>query len=410
LGTTALTGGIIVADGGAVIRASGVCWSKTNSLPTIADDTLKIGVTSGTFSATLKNLSPSSTYYVRAYATNREGTGYGVTLTFVTGNGAPVATGVAISGNSVADALLTGNYTYGDAENNPEQGSTFQWYVSNDALGAGEAAIVGATAKTFRVQDAQQGKYIRFGVTPKAATGTLIGVEVKSAFIGAVGEGNTVTFTYNGAEVTYGILLSAKTGKKWLDRNLGATRVAEKLDDYLAYGDIYQWGRGADGHQIVTRSGPNVADMIGVNGITSQVEPYETSDKNSPNTNKFIFVRGTILDWRIPQFDGLWQGVNGINNPCPAGWRIPTTTEWVAEGLASKDDAFSKLKLTLAGQRTNRGIFQSAGMWGVYWSSTSVEPAPGTISSGQLYFDETLILPTNHNARGNGASCRCIKN
>jgi uncharacterized protein (TIGR02145 family) len=33
-------------------------------------------------------------------------------------------------------------------------------------------------------------------------------------------------------------------------------------------------------------------------------------------------------DWRVPQNDNLWQGVDGTNNPCPEGWRIPTQTEW----------------------------------------------------------------------------------
>ena len=39
------------------------------------------------------------------------------------------------------------------------------------------------------------------------------------------------------------------TGRTWMDRNLGAERAATSSTDALAFGDLYQWGRGADGHQ-----------------------------------------------------------------------------------------------------------------------------------------------------------------
>ena len=38
-------------------------------------------------------------------------------------------------------------------------------------------------------------------------------------------------------------------GQVWMDRNLGAYRVAQSVDDYQAYGWLYQWGRLADGHE-----------------------------------------------------------------------------------------------------------------------------------------------------------------
>src|SRR5688572_22406021 len=60
-----------------------------------------------------------------------------------------------------------------------------------------------------------------------------------------------VTFTYNGATVTYGVITSSVTGRKWMDRNLGASQVATAYNDYLAYGHLFQWGRPADGHQLV---------------------------------------------------------------------------------------------------------------------------------------------------------------
>ena len=49
-----------------------------------------------------------------------------------------------------------------------------------------------------------------------------------------------------------GTVVNPVTGKVWLDRNLGATQVAISSTDADSYGDLYQWGRNADGHQIRT--------------------------------------------------------------------------------------------------------------------------------------------------------------
>jgi hypothetical protein len=50
------------------------------------------------------------------------------------------------------------------------------------------------------------------------------------------------------------VVSSSKTGRVWLDRNLGATQVATSFDDSAAYGDLYQWGRAKDGHEDRTRN------------------------------------------------------------------------------------------------------------------------------------------------------------
>jgi len=92
---------------------------------------------------------------------------------------APVANNLSISPTAPGtNVVATGNYTYFDANNDPEGTSTFKWYTANDAAGAGAVAIAGATAKTFTVTSAQIGKFIGFGITPKALTGTTTGTEV----------------------------------------------------------------------------------------------------------------------------------------------------------------------------------------------------------------------------------------
>jgi hypothetical protein len=141
------------------------------------------------------------------------------------------------------------------------------------------------------------------------------------------------TFKTEIVEVT-----NPKTGRIWMDRNLGAKRAALSPTDSEAYGDLYQWGRSADGHEDRNSETTNVAI-------------------DNPNHNKFITqdTRPTG-DWRITTKNDLWRSVNAVNNPCPDGFRIPTEAELNAEraswDLESSIGAFnSNLKWTMAGAR-----------------------------------------------------------
>lgn len=81
--TTATAGGEIINDGGSTITECGVCWS-TEGEPTVDGDHMATQVTIGEFSVNLAGLTQNTTYYIRAYATNEAGTGYGDVLTFTT--------------------------------------------------------------------------------------------------------------------------------------------------------------------------------------------------------------------------------------------------------------------------------------------------------------------------------------
>ncbi|MFO7658523.1 MAG: FISUMP domain-containing protein [Bacteroidales bacterium] len=80
---SAQSGGIITSDEGFVVSARGVCWSL-NVNPTIADNKTSDGTGAGSFTSEITGLTADTTYYVRAYATNSKGTGYGSTMVFKT--------------------------------------------------------------------------------------------------------------------------------------------------------------------------------------------------------------------------------------------------------------------------------------------------------------------------------------
>ena len=227
--------------------------------------------------------------------------------------------------------------------------------------------------------------YFRLQDTPAISTTTTI-TSVKNWSCG-----DSVTFTYKGSSVTYGTVLSL--GKCWLDRNLGASRVATAFDDYESYGDLFQWGRGDDDHQ--TRN----------SGKTTTL-----SNSDSPGHSSFIYVMDNFLDWRDPQNDNLWQGVSGINNPCPSGWRLPTSAELDNERASwsqkNYNGAFaSSLKLTAAGYRFyNNATLTNVGSYGGYWSSAVL----GTYAS-YMGFDRSNAGMISY-YRASGRSVRCLKN
>ncbi len=75
---SAVVGGDVTSDGGMPVNDRGIVWSTTVTSPTLATGTkLQIGSGTGAFSTTMGSLSPNTTYYYRAYATNAIGTSYG---------------------------------------------------------------------------------------------------------------------------------------------------------------------------------------------------------------------------------------------------------------------------------------------------------------------------------------------
>ncbi|MCX6321469.1 MAG: fibrobacter succinogenes major paralogous domain-containing protein [Bacteroidia bacterium] len=103
--TTASGGGDVTSDGNATVTARGVCWS-TSANPTISLSTRTTdGTGTGSFTSSLTNLSASTTYYVRAYATNSVGTAYGSNLSFTTtaGSGSTITD---VDGNTYSTVTI----------------------------------------------------------------------------------------------------------------------------------------------------------------------------------------------------------------------------------------------------------------------------------------------------------------
>jgi hypothetical protein len=110
-GNSAKSGGTVTVSGGADVTARGVCWGLTDP-PTIAGSKTTDGEGMGAFTSSLTQLLGNRTYYVRAYATNSAGTGYGPTVSFMTDIDLPVVTTTAVTEITKTSAKTGGNVTY----------------------------------------------------------------------------------------------------------------------------------------------------------------------------------------------------------------------------------------------------------------------------------------------------------
>ena len=215
---------------------------------------------------------------------------------------------------------------------------------------------------------------------------------------GNVGIGTTTpgsALEVNGSiSFTDGVPTVTSAGQVWMDRNLGALRAATKSADPDAYGSLYQWGRSGDGHEY--RTSPTTATL-----------------SDNPNHGSFITVSASPYDWRTNPDDTLWANESSTNNPCPAGFRLPTEAELETERISwgnnisgnNAASAFgSPLKLVVAGYRhLNDGTIYSVGSYGNYWSAS----VNGSYSRYLDFYSDYANMYDH--GRANGYSVRCLK-
>jgi hypothetical protein len=187
-------------------------------------------------------------------------------------------------------------------------------------------------------------------------------------------------------------VLQPLTGRVWMDRNLGAKRIAQVLNDAESFGDLYQWGRFSDGHQC----------------RNSEVR-LELSSSERPGHTDFILGVSNPFNWLMALNNDLWQGLEGLNNPCPLGFRLPTVAEWEEERLTwtvqNRNGAFaSVLKLPSAGARFfGDGNITQIGVRGTYWSSNINLTLARFLNFGDAFAETNVFV------RAEGHSIRCIR-
>ena len=147
---SATSGGSVTSSGGATVTARGVCWSTSpNPTPNLSTKT-NDGTGIGSFNSSITGLAGNTTYYLRAYATNSEGTGYGQELTFTTSPSpvAPVVTTTTASSITETGATSGGNVTSSGGATVTERGVC--WSTSeNPTISLGTKTSDGSGTGTF---------------------------------------------------------------------------------------------------------------------------------------------------------------------------------------------------------------------------------------------------------------------
>ncbi|MBS9782290.1 MAG: hypothetical protein KGV43_00600 [Arcobacter sp.] len=228
----------------------------------------------------------------------------------------------------------------------------------------------------------------------------------------------TSQITHKG--ITYKIITSPITGRKWLDKNLGAKDACTKSrDDFVSdekyvdsqkncFGDLYQWGRYSDGHEKITSQAVSINDI----------------NPSKPDTYKGRFITSDNahnLDWTNIDADGskrkaFWSKTDG-SSICPIGFRVPKISELTAETIryeGEEDLASGKVKVTdrntafknflkfpASGARaSNDGFSIGNSVWSSSCKASGVSYA--------IYFNGGNAY-SNWFYRAGGRSVRCIK-
>ena len=417
--TTATAGGsATVGSGGAPVTARGVCWS-TSQNPTISDSHTTDGSGTGSFTSNITGLNATTTYYVRAYATNNAGTTYGSQVSFTTTEATPKVTTSAVSDITVVgtsiNATCGGNVTNEGAFAvtargvcwSTSQNPTVSDSHTTDGSGAGSftSNITGLTSGTTY--------YVRAYATNSAGTAYGSQVSLTLPQVDAKSCTNAPTVTDHEGNVYATVQIGTQC---WMRENLRTT-TSPKTGTYL----VNTANRPTSPASASASYGSKVAHWYMNNPTTyaSYGLLYNwCAAMDTANSENYMEVPTPS----VPNGNNNYFSVTVSGNHrgiCPAGWHLPSYTEWNTLKTAASNTQYN-LQVDGSAWSANAtnstgftalpaGIFQSS--YGTFqaqdrtafWSCTN-----GTDRAQQLYMTSGQIkLSLDDKNRGN--SVRCIK-
>lgn len=377
--------------------------------PTSPSGPLNLGANIGDGNIYYNGKFAAAYFYNRALSLTEIQQNYNAFATKTTPYGSNTIT-VSISG-STPTVSVSGDGCANKTTLTTTSGSTsYAWYKDNSAVSGATSNVYTPTAAGVYKVQVTSGSCSSTSTTTtiyscgRSADGRMIVVDGSTTLVSTEGSVNNGKGVDDSGKIlskpwVYGTV-TTRTGRIWLDRNLGASRVATSSTDTQAYGDYYQWGRPADGHekQIVSGTASNYTTTRSASSV--------------PGNSNYIFPSDGSWDWLITPDNTLWTGVNAPNNPCPSGYRIPTESEWSAEAavftspnVAGSYEAGYGLKLTVAGMAGSANNITAIGNYGQYMTQTAYDNGRvkyfGVISYA-TWFDTNYYKIT-------GQSVRCIK-
>ena len=397
--TTATSGGNVTGDGGGSVSARGVCWS-TSSGPTLSDSHTVDGSGTGTFISNLSGLTPVTTYYVRAYATNSVGTAYGNEVVFTTLPAVlPTVTTNTVTNITHTTAISGGNVIQDGGASVTARGVC--WSITTNPTLADNNTVDGSGIGTFISSLSGLTEITTYYVRAYAtnSVGTAYGNEVvfitTPAMIPCPG---FPTVSYGGK--TYNTVLIGS--QCWLKENLNfGMRIPgsqSQTDNWFVekycyndlesncqtYGGLYQWDEMMD-----------YSTTAGTQGICP-------NGWHVPTDEEWKILEGTV-DSQYPVGDPVWNsnGERGFD----VGKNLKSTSGWSNSGNGLDLYGF---KARPGGIKVYGWNFANVTYYAHFWTSTQ--------TNGNWAYHRRLNYSTDKSQRDgskdkvDALSVRCIKN
>ena len=450
---SAIVGGQITDAGNGTISESGICYKTGNA----EWSCVALEATENAFSTTLEGLTPNTTYTVRAYATNEEGTGYGEEVTFTTEEEVvvtvPTVTTDAVTSITTNSALVGGAITNDGNGTVTESGICYktgnaEWTCVSIAAtnNAFSMTLTGLTANTTYT--------VRAYATNEEGTG--YGEEVSFTTLDDTPVGpqgiinGAFTINANGDQVYFskGNLQYNKTTNEWsfmehqydivetVGQNVGENYANQNIVSLFGWGTsgynhgavCYQpWSTTLDYHSyyVYGEYTYNLYDQTGqadwgYNAISNGGN-QENSGWRTLTREEWVYVFNTRntasgIRWAKANVNGVngvillpdnWAAsiytLNNTNNTYVGYTNTISAMDWV-NILETNGVVF----LPTAGFRSETPVYNT-GSYGTYWSSSYGDIAPSVNAFYIEFTNNSLSMTSNYGGRGNGFSVRLVR-
>ncbi len=383
--SSATSGGKVISDGGSNITLKGVCWSTSPS-PTINDPKTEDGSGIGNFISNLNDLNPNISYYVRAYATNNLGTGYGNLVTFKT---------IASIPSITTDEIIEINQLSAKCKSN---------LISENGSPVTKKGICWSITENPTTNDSKTEESLAIGIYTSILSNLESNTKyyVRSYATNSVGTayGNTLSFSTKSIQFVYDFdgnpyQIIQIGSQYWTHENLKVTHYS-------------------NGDPI-----PNILDNNDWKKTSTGTYCYYSNSSSNADTYGVLYN---------------WYAVDDSRGICPTGWHIPTDSDWITliDYLGGVDIAGAKMKSTRTapaieprwdspntgatnesgfsglpgGFRDHNGNFTNKGLYGFWWHRNEFNPAQ---SNYQILRYNKAITDDAKEKKEYGMSVRFIK-
>ena len=424
--TTATLNGSVIYSGGSIVATRGFCYG-TEQNPTIESTAVSCGTGEGSFSANLQNLTPSTTYYVRAYAINVWGTNYGEQQTFTTlTEHAPTVEIIPVTDIDYTSFTCSGDVTDSGTypvtargicyATTPEPVMTGNHIHSGSGTGAFFAFVTGLEPETmyyvraYAVNSAgvSYSNVITVNtLTPSAPTVTTDSVSAYNVCEGTIVSDGGIPVTQRGfcyalhlnPTLNDSVVIVAGTDDMFTTTLRGLTmglsyhvRAFATNEKGTSYGDDIVFVAGCDLTPVVDYDGfsynvvqigiqcwmkENLRSTHYADGteiahavleISDSIAYYYYPDNRYYNQTDY----GLLYNWKALMGNSNFSNAypSGVQGICPNGWHVPSRVEWnqLLDYVKSQEDY-------LCDVNTNAYLKALASTTG--WSSSSTACTPG---------------------------------